>query len=383
MNKFKKSLLKVSSSIVSVLMVFSLSHVAYAATATIYENSVGGSNQGPVDLVQGPDGNIWYTLGQTGYVGVMGPNGGVINNISLGGNPASITYAQTDGNFYVTVNTTGKIAKISPAGAVIGQYAANCTLPGDIIEDPTNNYIWYTCVDSNEVRAIDPATGNPAGTLINTGSGSNPTGLTFCDGKLWYTLLNTNQIGYANPDGTGDGVFPVTGTLPWQITCDSADASVWYTLKGSGNIQEMDTTTGAVLQTFSPPTINSWPFGITTDASGNLWFAERTGNNIVRMTTAGVFTEFAVKTAGSLPLAVISGPSGNIYFTENGNNAIGKLVVSSINGGGTTPNVPNSAAQLTTKVKSSPVPVALAAISILGLIALTGYFIRTELKKRK
>ena len=360
------------------LLMLGLSPVAHGATATIYNNDVTGSNQGPVDLVQGADGNIWYTLGSTGYVGVMGPNCGVINNINLGGNPASITYAQTDGNYYVTVNTTGKIAKISPAGAIVYQAAAGCVLPGDIIEDPVNHYIWYTCVDTSKVKAIDPATGNSVGTEIT--SGANPTGLTACNGRLWFTELNGNSIGVADTDGTNYTSHAVTGTLPWEITC-GPDGNLWYTLKGTGNIQSMDKTSYAVLQTFSPPTLNSWPFGITTGPDGNLWFAERTGNNIARMTTAGVFTEFALKTAGSLPLAVISGPGGNIYFTENGNNAIGKLVVSSINsGGGTTPSAPNTSSLVN---KTNAVPIAAGVLALLATLAVAGFWIKSEFKNKK
>ncbi len=379
---YKKYITLLSAWSAVALLMLGLSPVAHGATATIYNNDVGGSNQGPTDLIQGIDGNIWYTLGSTGYVGVMGPNGGVINNINLGGNPASITYAETDGNYYVTVNTTGKIAKISPAGAIVYQAAANCTLPGDIVEDPTNNYIWYTCVDNSTVRAIDPATGNPVGTVINTAA--NPTGLTICDtDRLWFAELNGNSIGVADPDGTNYTSHPVTGTLPWEITC-GPDSNVWYTLKGTGNIQSMDVSTYAVVETFSPPTLNSWPFGITTGTDGNLWFAERTGNNIVRMTTAGVFTEFALKTAGSLPLAVISGPGGNIYFTQNGNNSIGKLVISSINEGGTTPTTPGAPNTTTTKTqKSNTLPWLASGLALLALFGAAGMMIRKEFKTKK
>ena len=58
---------------------------------------------------------------------------------------------------------------------------------------------------------------------------------------------------------------------------------------------------------FATPSANSFPDGITVGADGNLWFTERSGNNIGRITTAGVITEFAVPIAASEPRKITAG----------------------------------------------------------------------------
>ena len=63
------------------------------------------------------------------------------------------------------------------------------------------------------------------------------------------------------------------------------------------------------------PTSGSVPNGITAGPDGNLWFAERLGVKIGKITTAGVITEFPVPTFGSYPNGITAGPDGNLWFT--------------------------------------------------------------------
>lgn len=79
---------------------------------------------------------------------------------------------------------------------------------------------------------------------------------------------------------------------------------------------------------FSIPTVGSVPDGITAAPDGNLWFAERLGNKIGRITPAGVVTEFPVPTGDSEPLAVVAAPDGNVWFTEFKGNKIGRITPS-------------------------------------------------------
>ena len=60
-------------------------------------------------------------------------------------------------------------------------------------------------------------------------------------------------------------------------------------------------------------------------AHGSLWFTERFGNKIGRITTAGVITEFAVPSNESEPFGIAAGPDGDIWFTEIARNQIGRI----------------------------------------------------------
>ncbi|HZW03762.1 MAG TPA: hypothetical protein VFF68_07540, partial [Anaerolineaceae bacterium] len=48
----------------------------------------------------------------------------------------------------------------------------------------------------------------------------------------------------------------------------------------------------------------------------SLWFTERDGNRISRLTPAGELTRFDLPTAGSRPSSIASAPNGDLWFTE-------------------------------------------------------------------
>lgn len=76
---------------------------------------------------------------------------------------------------------------------------------------------------------------------------------------------------------------------------------------------------------FTIPTPASVPDGITAAPDGNLWFAERLGNKIARITPTGAITEYPVPTPDSEPLAVVVAPDGNVWFTEFKGDKIGRI----------------------------------------------------------
>ena len=72
---------------------------------------------------------------------------------------------------------------------------------------------------------------------------------------------------------------------------------------------------------FPIPTSNSQPMNITAGPDGNLWFTERAGNKIGRITTAGTITEFA--SVATAPDGITKGPDGNLWFAAQ--HAVGKV----------------------------------------------------------
>jgi streptogramin lyase len=85
------------------------------------------------------------------------------------------------------------------------------------------------------------------------------------------------------------------------------------------------TAFGQAVNEFPVPAPKSGVLGIAAGPDGNLWFTERDGNKIGRITTLGAITEFALPTAGSMPGAIVAGPDGNLWFTEQGRAVIGRI----------------------------------------------------------
>jgi len=68
------------------------------------------------------------------------------------------------------------------------------------------------------------------------------------------------------------------------------------------------------------------PTAIAAGPDGNLWFTERLGNRIGRITPEGTITEFPIPTAASSPTnGIVTGPDGCVWFTEYFGNKIAKI----------------------------------------------------------
>ena len=76
---------------------------------------------------------------------------------------------------------------------------------------------------------------------------------------------------------------------------------------------------------FALPSADSTPIGIDVGADGNLWFTEKTGNRIGRLTADGVIAEFALPTAKAGPDGIALGPDGNIWFSAADIDRIGRV----------------------------------------------------------
>ena len=100
------------------------------------------------------------------------------------------------------------------------------------------------------------------------------------------------------------------------------DRAIWFAERGGNNIGRI-TLQGRVTE-YPIPTVSgcegeasSVPQGITTGRDGNLWFTEECGNKIGRITLDGVITEYAVPTPDSGLLGITAGPDGALWFVEN------------------------------------------------------------------
>src|SRR5215831_5848487 len=116
---------------------------------------------------------------------------------------------------------------------------------------------------------------------------------------------------------TGPGI-----TGPWGITA-GPDGALWFTNR-TGNTIGRITTTGKV-KTFSGTGISA-PEGITAGPDGNLWFTTDTTVNedsIGRITTTGSVTTSFLGSTG--PWGITAGPDGALWFTNHTGNSIGRI----------------------------------------------------------
>ena len=285
---------------------------------------------GPSGLAVGPDGNLWFTEETGNMIGRMTP-GGVVNGefpIPTGGSAPSEIAAGPDGNLWFTEFTGNKIGRITTAGTITeSNVPGGGSQPDGIVVGPDNN-LWFTQAGSNQIGRFSPATPNTIDEFPLPSARGPGDIVVGPDNRLWFTAAdpnntNNNRIGAITTAGAVTDSFslPTNNADPSGIT--STGGALWFTEFGANLIGRISTT--GVITEF--PAGSGEPSGIATGSDGALWYTETTPNKIGRMTTSGTVTnEFAVPTAGSQPGAIGTGPDGALWFAEFAANKIGRIV---------------------------------------------------------
>ncbi|MEQ5838511.1 NHL repeat-containing protein [Paraburkholderia acidicola] len=295
--------------------------------------------------------------------------------------PAAVT-ADATGNVYVADSNNNTIRKITPAGVVTtlaGSATAGSTNgtgaaasfngPFGVAVDASGN-VYVTDSNNNEIRKITPAGvvttlagSGAAGSADGTGAAasfSNPNGVAVdASGNVYVADSGNNKIRKITQAG-------VVTTLAGAGAAGSADGSGaaasfsfpgGVALDGAGNLYVADTSnneirkitpagvvttlagsaaSGSTDSTGSAASFNG-PFGVSVDASSNIYVADSNNNVIRKITPAGVVTTLAGSTkSGSAngiggavsfndPLGVAVDTSGNLYAADIANNEIRKL----------------------------------------------------------
>ena len=236
------------------------------------------------------------------------------------------------GNIYVSdqanqrirkINTSGIISTVAGNGSAgytsdgVAGTTAEVNYPAGIACDAAGN-VYVADYFNNRVRQIT-TTG-----IISTVAGTGAVGY-LGDGTA-ATGAKLNQPTGVAIDGSGNLLIADNLNNAVRMVNTSGIIS---TLAGNGtpgSSGDGSAATAALL---------NLPSGVTTDASGNIYIADK-GNNRIRKITSGVIVTLAgngtagytgdgnVATAAELysPTSVMADPAGNIYIADNSNNVV-------------------------------------------------------------
>ena len=276
----------------------------------------------PTQIVQGPDGNLWFTEQGTDKIGRMTPSGTLtefpIPNSSV--MPYGITNGP-DGNLWFTnfpsgTATAGAIGRITTAGVITLFSAEGLLHPLGITAGPDGN-LWFVDAGSQAIGFSTTSgsitefalTSNPASALrqITTGPDSN----------LWFTDEGLNTIGKITTSGASNEYAAAAGGQPFGIVSRSGallfgevTANIGQSTT-SGSISEISGVTG------------STPRVLAKDALGDVWFSDPALNTLGKLVGSLITETNPVPTANANPDGITSGPGGTIWFTEFNANKIG------------------------------------------------------------
>ncbi len=241
----------------------------------------GEQYDGSGNIVQGPEGNVWFTsLEQVGFVDDLGE-------------ATTFDYFGTDE--IQAIGLPNAIA-VGPNGAI---WFADESNPGSISE--INSYGEIT-------RHIIP-TPSASWMLKGLTSGS--------DGALWYTQApfgsgESAAIGRITTDGEVS-TWPLTSpdSDPFQIV-SGPDGALWFTDAGTHAIGRI-TTGGEIVEYPIPTSVDKYgPFGLTV-SNGSLWFT--TATHIGQITTAGQITLWPVTGAQELS-GITAASDGTLWVMD-------------------------------------------------------------------
>jgi virginiamycin B lyase len=149
---------------------------------------------------------------------------------------------------------------------------------------------------------------------------------------IWYTLPDQNALGRLSlvqeSASIENFVLPTTSSQPYDIAC--AGGRVWVTERAGNKIAMFDPAKTAWSE-YDIPTPASEPTGIEVQPGEptQVWFVERTGNKIGRLTVPAVgqatLTEYESPIAGMLFEDISLAGPGTVWFTAPGAQRIGRL----------------------------------------------------------
>ncbi len=336
----------------------------YAATGDIVQFSDGiTSGSTPGDIIAGPDGNLWFLEESGNKIGKITPEGRVTeyplpSQIRF---PTRITVG-SDGNAWFTgIGKTGSrdtaaIGRVVIGGSSEGQIAVTLASTmsgvnlGGITGGPDGN-IWFTADFSR-----NSANRDQIGRLVPDGSGSGtityfPVPVDRCcgnaqsdtlsdikpgpDGNIWFTELDSAQIGTISPAGNVTETAANSGADgDSAITSLEANNTMWSVGSSGVNRHSVPLTNSSTGIGTSP----GWDgtprtfdgFDIVAGSDHNLWILHA-DLAISRLKTDGTVTEYtqAVDSSAwaSVSEQIAAGPDGNIWFTNSAVDRVGRISV--------------------------------------------------------
>lgn len=289
-----------------------------ARAGTVSSYSV-GAGSGLSHIIEGPDGNVWFTEFSSAQVGKLTP-AGVLTEYPLqtDAGPRGLT-AGPDGNIWVAEDSKAALARVTPAG-VVTEFPVGSGNPYGI--GVWQGEIWFTDRTGNKVTRFDRGTSTATDSVT---VGSAPRDLVAgSDGNLWVT--ETNNIGRVTPGGVHTAFAASGATQAGRIVSEpGATGLLWFTLPDLNKIGRLRPTAASpAISETTVPTAASTPLGIAL-AEGAVWYTGVSSSKIGQMTTGGSFAEWLTPEDAAAPRAVVEGADGALWFTEQDADAIGRL----------------------------------------------------------
>lgn len=304
----------VTTVLLIVIGAFFSTNAALAQTVQEFSFPAGPIRQ-PLGIVAGPDGNMWFTEYKASRIGVIKPDGTIVEHPtkSPGIRPAFIAQGP-DGNLWFT--GLDRIGVITPIGAQREHILhSGCDPAGNLTAGPANS-IWFTETCSSAAYLVQMSTGADEGLYAEypIDFASNYGVVVGPDGNLWLAESRYGNFGeFTWPAAVYSEFAPLhadPGT-PWLTV--GPDNNLWMPEPDYHLLASINSSTGTISE-IPWPNSSTIINGIVTGSDGNLWIAD--GSAIWRVDVSG---PSPISTALSSPPeadAIANGPDDTVWVTE-------------------------------------------------------------------
>ncbi len=265
----------------------------------------------PRAIVNGSDGNRWFTLGTEftnapPAIARITPSGAVtefrppcetciVTDLVQG--PGDILYFSSNEPFLGRITTAGTFLAPIPtpeSDALAGDLAVHGSQVW--MTDFNNDALWRYDIPSGSFTRFDVS--EPSDVVVDAA------------GIVWFAAPLESAIGRLDPQ-TGAVTLTPTGLVPRQLAI-AADGQIWFTARFTPQgVGRLDPATNLVAEF---PLSNVGPQGIAAAPDGSVWFTQTTKGNIARITNEGTITEGKV-VKGSEPFGITVQPDGDPWYT--------------------------------------------------------------------
>jgi streptogramin lyase len=266
----------------------------------------------------GPDTNVWVAESGSGTVARLTPGGDVLQRWVVGASPTNVV--TVGDKVFVAVTGATNIAwfdakSVAPTLHVIDTGGTSSCGPKGIAAGAGKLYVSYP--GCSQMSTIDNSgTGTVNGVLDGFDEFDT---LAFRGGKVFgVAAVNGNMVRF-DPDLNYEANWSTPGgSSPQGLTFDAAGRA-WCADKttgklfrfdpndNSGNIDQLTPLGGPLAQ----------PTDVTASPDGGIYVTGNNSSNLVRLDpNTGQFRFFPVG-GGGAPLRIVNGPDGDLFFTDS------------------------------------------------------------------
>lgn len=287
----------------------------------------------PAGITRGPDGNLWFTEAVGNKIGRITPSGAVTAfpldyAIGLNVRPVGITVGP-DGALWFAMETN-KIGRITTTGD-ISWYPTQPGQPHGITAGP-DGALWFTYFSKKALGRMS-LTGQQDdypltiyGVVVDhpVNAHSITTGP---DGNLWFTEFQGDRIArYRIGARQPLTEFKLADFSRPHGIVTGPDGAMWFAATGGHKIGRLTTTMDNLQEFFVGR--SAGPHEIAPDVDGNLWFTDIVLNRINRFNLAThVIDRFDIPTPASEPGYLVAGPDRAMWFHERAGDKIGRISI--------------------------------------------------------